>query len=133
MAKKAKQEVNDTKPIYKFENWHTALSGDWFTAPECRYTVVVGDVETIDESGTKSVNKLISSKLLEVNGRNLECTDCKIELGEPNPNFLLFLKDNNIKYNPENPIRVLKKKEKRTQAVDNRSDFAKSLNNQATN
>jgi hypothetical protein len=92
----------------KLEKWSVRWSDEPFRAPEIRNKTVVGTVFGSDKfpDGTNLALGLI----VEANGKTVKTSDgLTFDLGEPEPEYLAFLRENDIPFNAENPIDFVEK------------------------
>ena len=92
--------------VVKMEDWYTRHSGDNFTAPEMRRTLLVGAVTGHPDfnDGDNVTTSAIDTN--GIDGRNITTVDgTTYRLGEIHKPYLEFLEANNYKFDPENPIR----------------------------
>jgi hypothetical protein len=92
-----KNWTNDCKGT--IDNWYT--SGNSFAAPELSILVVCGDFNN---------KKIQTSKILDVDGAFIKTVNSVYKLGDPAPEFIQWLSDNNKSFDPKNPIKVLSRK-----------------------
>jgi len=90
--------------IYHLNKWAVVHDGDPYRAPEARRISLTGFRDNEEQ-------QIITSEIVEIDGKYIRTWSGSIYiLGEINEEYLAWMKKNNIKYDPENPI-SLKDKE----------------------
>ena len=80
------------------ENWSVTLRGDYYTPPEACSKCLQG----LNEDGFN----IVTSPIVAVNGRVVTTYSGSVYLlGTVDPNYLDWLKDNNMPYDEVNPIK----------------------------
>ena len=86
---------------YKLENW--SVVADPYQAPEIRTLHLSGD--RTPENGLH--NPVTTTRVVEVSGRTVKTRSGSMYiLGEPDKEYLTWLDQNKIAFDPENPIKV---------------------------
>lgn len=94
----------------KIDDWSVNVDSDPYRAPELMERIVTGTVVETD-SERLNVGKCIdirTSRLIEISGKTLKSRGSTFILGNIDPNYEKYMKDNNIAFDPENPIRFKK-------------------------
>jgi hypothetical protein len=85
------------------ENWH--IEGDLFTPPELAVLKVVG--KPINHPDPKfDGSRNIVATVLNANGRIIKTKNSTYKLGTPNKEYINWMKENSISFDPENPITI---------------------------
>lgn len=91
------------KNLYKW--WVRPYYSDPWIAPECNFNCLGGFIEGND-------NPLKTSKIVAANGLEITTYSGSIYvLQDINPEYYQFIKENNIPYDPNNPITIKHLKE----------------------
>ena len=86
---------------YHLHRW--SVVGDYGIAPEARHIRLCGFRNTEERM-------VFTSAVVEANGRSITTESGSVYILEDiDPDYLLMLRDNNIPYDPENPIRIISK------------------------
>jgi hypothetical protein len=88
--------------MYLIENW--SVVGSVYTAPEARNIRIHGNVygHSLHKDGTP----VITSEIVKVNGKEITTRNNIYKLGDPEKDYINWMKENNIKFDPENPIKI---------------------------
>lgn len=93
--------MNKDKPhCGTIEEWSTCTEHNPYLAPEMRGTCV---------QGILNLTKIVTSRLIDVNGSEIETGYSRYTLGKISDDFVQWMKDHNILFDPENPIRIVDK------------------------
>ena len=97
--------------MYRLENWSVGDKGkNPYMAPELRKKYLNGEVydnhnfkdgTNITTSSIKNVDLELESAIVTTSSGS------KYRLGKPSEEYLKWLKDNNITFNPNNPIKII--------------------------
>jgi hypothetical protein len=92
--------------MIKLENWSLGNApDDMYYAPEVRKVRLSGDV--YNHPRFEDGKKVTTSSVKEVNGKVITTSSGSVyELGEPEKEYLDYLKSINYTFDPENPIKV---------------------------
>lgn len=89
---------------YHLHNWSVGDGGDPWLAPELRCKRLHGYRCEDDRN-------IVTSEIVSVDGKRVTTYSGSIYiLEEIDPNYLKWMQENGIEYNPENPIKVIVKK-----------------------
>ncbi len=90
------------------DRWGTAFWHGAYTAPELQGICIVGVVR--DPTIAEDDRSIRTSKVVGAKGRIVTTqSGSTYELGEPDPAFLAYLAETGRTYDPENPIKVVKR------------------------
>ncbi len=98
--------------MYTIENWSCFKTGSEYTAPECRTLHIQGycperSKELHNPDGKK--HRIVTSAIEKVDGCNvITRSGTHYFLGRPDPAYLVWLKENKIEFDPNEPIKVRK-------------------------
>lgn len=89
----------------RLENW--SVQGDRYQAPECAQPCLVGKVYNHPKSDRHPDGKKIRTSFIKkIEGKVITTYSGTVYcLGKPDSKYLQWIKNNNIKFDPENPIR----------------------------
>lgn len=88
--------------IYHLNNWSVISNADPYTPPEYECKKLSG----IREEDNKEV---ITSTIMSADGNKIITYSGSVYiLGEIDPGFLTWMKENNISFDPANPIKIRK-------------------------
>ena len=91
------------KNLYKW--WVRQYYNDPWMAPECNFTCLGGYLEGSDKP-------IKTSKIVKANGVEITTHSGSVYvLQDIEPNYYQFMKENNIPYDPDNPITIKTVKE----------------------
>jgi hypothetical protein len=91
----------------KIENWSTGnCDSNPFLAPEITGIHLRGQV--YGHPGKTDGAWVKTSRIQSINGKMIETLNTIYELGEPNPDFLKWMKMEGIEFDPDNPIKTIK-------------------------
>lgn len=83
------------------ENWFIGRKTDPFQAPETAYNIICGIVDGV---------KIATSMIVDNNGRMITTASGTVyELGEISQDYLNWMKENDIPYDCDNPIKTVDK------------------------
>ncbi len=98
------------KPI-KIENWNVveAKEYDPYVAPEMRKRRLRGDAIDHPKRPMKPIWDCVTSYIIKIEGRLIYTYSGSVYelVGNPSSDYLIWMKANGYKYNPENPIRMI--------------------------
>lgn len=104
-----KQVMTDIKPI-KLENWSVIKTGHLYSPyvpPEFHKRCLCGTAIDHPKRPNKTRWDVKTSYIIRAEGKIIHTVSGSIyELGEIDPNYLAWMKENNIEYNPEQPIKI---------------------------
>jgi len=99
---------------YQLKNWAVVGNMDPYLPPECRKISLMGEIygrgkREFDGKEFPDGKAVYTSSIKEVNGRMITTrSGSTYELvGDPNVEYLEFLKDTGRVYDPVNPIKVI--------------------------
>lgn len=91
--------------MYKMKNWSVVLgSRNYYLAPELDYLALAGEIfdhPKFDDGSYVTTSPIVSSDGLKISTKS---NSVYLLDGEPSQEYKEYLKENNISYNPENPI-----------------------------
>lgn len=97
--------MKSERPIPVIENWACVYSEECsFKAPERSILLVKGTV--FGHSKYKDGKTIQTSCIREVEGKIIHTQNSTYRLGEPKKEWLDWMKENGIDFDPENPIRT---------------------------
>ena len=99
---------------YQLKNWAIVSDCDPYTPPECQKSRLNGEVygrEPRESDGYTFPDgkRITTSSIKEVNGRVITTRSGTVYelVGDPDPDYLEFLKEIGRVYDPVNPIKVI--------------------------
>ena len=96
---------------YSLHKWSIVGGGSPYTAPECQTIHLMGYRDNEEHS-------VMTSRVMEVNGRTITTRNNIYILEDIDPDYLKFLKKNNIPYDQDNPIKLV---DQRTPVIHEKS------------
>lgn len=97
---------NEAKNFSRLENW-SVVGANPYDPPELCPPQLAGEVH--GREGIEDGKRIRTSSLVEANGRTVKtATGSTYILGCPSPDYVEWMKKNDIKFDPENPIRMAK-------------------------
>jgi hypothetical protein len=90
-----------SKPVYKINNWSVVFDSSPYSAPE----LSVRRLQGFKEGSTKAVT---TSEIQDADGNLVRTRNSIYVLGQPDPEYLSWLSENNIKFNPISPIKIIR-------------------------
>ena len=90
----------------RIENWSTGRENNPFLAPEQQGICLCGQVygHPTKEDGSR----VKTSSIQSIDGRMVGTLNTIYELGEPDPEFIKWMKVEGIEFNPNEPIKIIK-------------------------
>ena len=85
---------------YRLRQWSVVLDNDPYAAPEVRGIMLKGYRD--DETD----HHVITSKVMKVEGRKVTTRNSVYLLEDIEPEYLQWMKDNNVPYDDDVPIRI---------------------------
>ena len=89
------------------QEWSVVMSGDKYTAPECRRPRLTGLCKNHPKFPDNT--RIYSSKILSSEGRVVETLNTKYLLGRIDPKYREWIRDNYGSYDRANPVKDLHK------------------------
>lgn len=90
--------------MYQIDNYSVTSKSDPYLPPELAHKQIQGQVK--NHPAYKDGTKIITSDIIAVNGRVVKTANSEYELLTPDPKWLDWMKERDIKFDPERPIRV---------------------------
>jgi hypothetical protein len=91
----------------KLEDWSVTSYGSIYTPPENHAKLLQGTV--YGHPGHDDGKKITSSPILFVKGRKVTTrSGSEYVLGKPDPKWIVWMRANNIPFNPDQPIKIIK-------------------------
>ncbi len=88
----------------RLENWTCRQGGSGYEAPEISALLLEGEVYNHPVHRHFDGKGITTSNVVSVDGRTVQTRNTTYELGEAKPEYVQWMKDNNIAFDPENPI-----------------------------
>lgn len=86
----------------RLENW--SVTACWYSAPELGRTYLQGTVFGHPKKEDGKV--VITSRVLSVEDKTVQTRNTTYELGTVDPDYVVWMEDNGIEFDPENPIKM---------------------------
>lgn len=86
----------------RLENWKCL--GANYAAPEVNALALIGTVYDHPTARHFDGKEIQTSRVMSADGRTVQTRNTTYELGEADPDFVQWMEDNDIKFDPENPI-----------------------------
>lgn len=89
----------------RLDNWSVRLSGDAYTAPEMRETLIIGTVS--DSPKFETGSNIVTSAIVASSGRTVTtCNGTVYTLGLVDPLYKTWLDENSLVLDEDNPIKL---------------------------